>query len=49
MSNSDNNTGCLGLILTIILVWALLFGITINGKHYGLHGCDGSNGVIIDK
>jgi hypothetical protein len=38
--------GCLITILAIMGIWALLFGVNINGKHYGL-SC-GTNGVDID-
>ena len=37
------------IILGILLIWALLFGVTIGGKHYGLKGCSFDHGVQIDK
>ena len=43
-----NGTGCFGLILGIVLLWALCFGVTIGGKHYGLAGCDTDRGVQVD-
>jgi len=36
-------------ILIVLLVYALLCGVTINGKHYGVYGCNDKSGVIIDK
>lgn len=44
-----NGGGCFSLILGIILLWALLFGVTINGKHYGIRDCSSEHGVEIDK
>lgn len=38
--------GCIGFILFCFVVWALLFGININGKHHGL-SC-ASNGLTIE-
>jgi hypothetical protein len=39
--------GLLSLILGIILLWAMCFGVTWNGKHYGL-SCSMDRGVEID-
>jgi hypothetical protein len=33
--------GCLGTIIILILIWALIFGVTIGGRHYGISSCDG--------
>jgi hypothetical protein len=41
--------GCISLIATCLFVWALIFGVTIDGKHYGMNGCDSDKGVVIDK
>ena len=38
--------GCLSLIIFVIIIWALLFGVTINGKHYGL-SCSGDKGIEV--
>jgi hypothetical protein len=32
-------------VITIIILWALLFGVNVNGKHYGI-AC-GNNGVTL--
>ena len=40
--------GCLIFCISVIIVWALLFGVTIGGVHYGLGGCDPESGVTID-
>ena len=45
--NTGGCGGCLTTILVIIFIWALLFGVTIDGKHYGI-SCNCS-GVHIDK
>lgn len=39
--------GCLSLILGVIVIWALLFGVTLDGKHYGLSGCSCKRGVQV--
>lgn len=41
--------GCVGFILACILVWALLFGVTVSGKHYGIKDCSCAHGVEIDR
>lgn len=40
--------GCVSTILVVLAVWALLFGVTINGKHYGVHGCSEERGLEVD-
>lgn len=43
--------GCLGCFTTILIIiafWALLFGVTIDGKHYGISECSCEKGVEID-
>lgn len=40
--------GCLGTIAFVIVVWALAFGFTANGKHYEM-SCDCSKGVKVDS
>lgn len=47
MSEIDDG-GCLGvigLILAVIAAWALIFGVTVNGRRYGLASCDTKNGI----
>lgn len=39
-------TGCLGFILFGFTVWALLFGVTVGGRHYGV-SCSTERGVEI--
>ena len=49
---SNEHSGCGGLvtiILAVLFIWALLFGVTIDGKHYGLSGCDPEKGLEIDR
>lgn len=40
--------GCFGVIIGGFLAWALIFGVTIDGKHYGT-SCSCNNGVSIDR
>lgn len=42
-------TGCLSFVLLLLAVWALAFGVTVNGKHYGMKGCSCDKGVEFDK
>jgi len=42
-----NRGGCLRIIVAIILIWALLFGVTWNGKHHGIH-CSREKGVGVE-
>lgn len=41
-SGASSQYGLVHLILAVMLVWALLFGVTIDGKHYGVAGCSES-------
>lgn len=43
--DTGNGCGCITLIITAIVAWALLFGVNYKGKHYGL-SC-GSSGVTV--
>lgn len=45
--SSGGGCGCLGVIITVIVIWALLFGVTVGGEHYILN-CSGDQGVSID-
>ncbi len=44
--SSDSPFGCVGCVVTVIVLWALLFGVTYGGKHYGL-SCSCANGVEV--
>ena len=52
MSNSERSggggIGCFSLVLFCILVWFLLFGVTVGGVHYGM-SCDTTNGVMLEN
>lgn len=49
MSDSESSDGsCLGTILLFILIWILLFGVTISGKHYEL-GFSCNDGVTFNS
>lgn len=49
-SNSTVNCGCgcFSTIISILIIWALIFGITIDGKYYGV-SCSCSKGVDISS
>lgn len=47
-AKSGGCLGCIGIILAILIMWALLFGVTVGGKHYGLSSCDTHHGLKID-
>jgi len=38
--------GCLGCLVFLFLIWALIFGVTIGGHHYGI-SCDMEHGVLV--
>jgi hypothetical protein len=42
------NGGCLSLVLGVTLLWALLFGVTISGRWYGI-ACSTERGVEFTK
>jgi hypothetical protein len=52
MSNDgDNiscNLGCIPLVITICVLWFLLFGLTWDGTHYDLN-CSCSRGVELER
>jgi hypothetical protein len=39
--------GCLTFLLFIFFIWAIFFGVTINGTHYGI-SCDRHRGINIE-
>lgn len=45
--NGGSGCGCISIILTVIFLWALIFGVTVSGKHYGL-SCSSEHGVEIN-
>ena len=48
-SSGGGCCGCFTIPLLFIALWALIFGVTVDGKHYGLKGCSFDNGVEIDR
>jgi len=40
----SSDAGCLASILLALVVWALVFGVTVDGKHWTI-SCSGSKGV----
>src|SRR5262249_21799097 len=46
---SVNCGGCITTIVLCVVAWALIFGVTVGGKHYGMSGCDTDHGVKVDK
>jgi hypothetical protein len=48
MTDSSSDGGCLGLLVCIVLLWAVCFGVTVNGHHYGIDlSCE--KGVEVQK
>lgn len=47
-SSDGAGVGCLPVILFITVMWALVFGVTWEGKHYGM-SCSCDRGVAIDN
>ncbi len=47
-SSSDSSPfGCVALILTCLVVWALVFGVTVGGRKYEV-GCSCDRGVVVE-
>lgn len=46
---NSEGPGCFTFVLGVIALWALLFGVTVGGKHYGLRSCSCDRGVEIDR
>lgn len=44
---SVSRGGCLSTIVAIIFIWALIFGVTIGGKHHGI-SCTRDRGVVVE-
>jgi hypothetical protein len=44
--DSGGCLGCLSIIVFVFALWALLFGVTYKGKHYGLQ-CSPDKGVEV--
>ncbi len=45
-SSSASPLGCIPFVIGILTVWALLFGVTVGGKHHDV-SCSCSRGVDI--
>jgi len=45
--DNGGGSGGLGIIILFILCWALAFGFTVGGKHYGV-SCTTERGVAFD-
>lgn len=45
-SSSSSPFGCIGCIVTVLVLWALIFGVTFSGKHYDL-SCSCNKGVEV--
>ena len=45
---NDDCFGCVGLILTCLFFWALIFGVTYGGKHHGVTCGNDSQGVVVE-
>lgn len=47
-SSGGGGCGCFSSVLFLLLMWALLFGVSVDGKHYGI-GCSCDDGVSVDS
>lgn len=45
-SSSGGGCGCLSFVVFALLAWALIFGVTVNGVHYGI-SCSFDRGVEV--
>lgn len=48
-SEAGGCCGCISVVLMLVALWGLVFGVTIDGKHYGIATCDTKRGLVIDK
>jgi hypothetical protein len=46
--SSGGGCGCLSIIVFFLLMWALIFGVTFEGKHYAI-GCGCDEGVSVGR
>jgi hypothetical protein len=48
-SAGGGGLGCLGSIAVFFVLWALIFGITVDGRHYEVDctGCTCDQGVVV--
>ena len=44
----NNIVDVFGFIFFVVFVYAFVYGVTIDGKHYSFSSCDEHHGVIID-
>lgn len=47
IKKSGSPFGCVWFCIAVILVWGLLFGVTVGGKHHGI-GCSCERGVMVE-
>lgn len=47
-AGDSNGPGCISIVLGIVALWALIFGLSVDGKHYGLSKCSCERGVEVD-
>lgn len=43
--SSGGCCGCFAVPVFVLFVWALVFGVTVGGRHYGISGCSTKNGL----
>jgi hypothetical protein len=46
-SSGGSPFGCLAVIATLFVLWALVFGITVGGRKYEV-GCSCDRGVVVE-
>jgi hypothetical protein len=45
-SGGGSGCGCFTLIALVIVLWALIFGVTWNGQHHGI-SCSCDKGLVV--
>ena len=45
-NNEPQQIGCVSIVVTVLFLWALIFGVTIDGKHRQI-GCSCDKGVEV--
>lgn len=46
--STGGGCGCISIVATVLVLWALCFGVTVDGKHYEIH-CSAEHGVTVEK
>jgi hypothetical protein len=46
-SGGGSGCGCFSTIATLLVLWALIFGVTVGGKHHRITSCSCEKGIEV--